>query len=230
MNNSFAIRLAPSSLSLTPFARFRWPRHLFDDGGEGMSPSSAGGGHLSVIPRKGATMRGLPAPETLFCHRLDRHLRVFNRILVTLNGVEFDSGKSVSRTHQYGPENVFVGAIFGPMEVVDKAEGRGSQLHGVDAGIDMDKLNDVITVVRSYESVLPAPPPFLTSRASNLNYLLRYSQNERRLSETTQRRAAEQRRSKHRPLIQRGPIGHLARGIANSARKMKKKERGRGRG
>ena len=118
-------------------------------------------------------------------------MRVFNRILVTLNGVEFDSGKNVSRTHQYGPENVFVGAIFGPMEIVDR-QGRGLPLHGVDAGIDMDKLNDVIT------------------------------ESERRLSETSQRRAAEKRRSNHRGWMPGGPIGSLATGIAHSVRKMKK--------
>ena len=70
-------------------------------------------------------------------HRCSKHIRSFEKILVSLTGTEFDSGREVSQTHRYNPDTVILGASFAPME--SKAED-GSNL----GGLDITKIDHIL--------------------------------------------------------------------------------------
>ncbi|GMH75534.1 hypothetical protein TrRE_jg1521, partial [Triparma retinervis] len=70
-------------------------------------------------------------------HPLAEHLRKFDKILVTVSGTEFDTGRDVSRTHKYGPESVILGARFGSMEVLSTDPTRTGRL-------ELEKINDIV--------------------------------------------------------------------------------------
>jgi hypothetical protein len=70
-------------------------------------------------------------------HPLAEHLRRFEKILVTVSGTEFDTGREVSRTHKYGKESVILGARFGSMEVLSKDVNETGRL-------ELDKINDIV--------------------------------------------------------------------------------------